>query len=256
MNTQVAIVTGASKGIGKATAIRLAKDFSAVIVVARNSDALASTAAEVEAVGAHAHPVAVDLKDPLAAQEVVAQAIQRFKRIDALVNIAGAVPQSDLFAMTDTEWEEGMALKFHGARRLTLAAWDCLRQSRGAVILTSGASALTPKPAFAAVGAINAAIAALAKAFSERGIDEGVQVNSVLPGPVMTDRRQAMLSRYAEAHGISAEAATREFAAQAHIARYGTPAEIADLIAFLVSPSARWLTGAAVRMDGGESKAI
>jgi 3-oxoacyl-[acyl-carrier protein] reductase len=124
------------------------------------------------------------------------------------------------------------------------------------VVLTSRAIALTPKPAFAAVGAINAAISALAKAFSERGIDEGVQVNRVLPGPVMTDRRQSMLSRYAAAHGISAEEAINEFAAEARIARYGKPSEIADLLAFLVSPAARWLTGATIRVDGGESKAI
>jgi 3-oxoacyl-[acyl-carrier protein] reductase len=214
------------------------------------------TTAEIEAVGASALAVAADLREPHAAHDVVSETLERFGRIDALVNIAGAVPQTDLFAMSDAEWDDGMALKFHGARRLTLAAWESLRESKGAVVMTSGASALTPKPAFAAVGAINAAIAALAKAFSERGIDDGVQVNSVLPGPVMTDRRQAMLARYATAHAISTDDAMAVFASEAHIARYGKPGEIAELIAFLVSPAARWLTGAAVRMDGGEAKAI
>jgi len=72
----------------------------------------------------------------------------------------------------------------------------------------------------------------------------------------MTDRRQAMLARYADAHGMTSDEAMSEFAAEARIARYGKPSEIADLIAFLVSPAARWLTGAVIRMDGGESKAI
>ena len=108
----------------------------------------------------------------------------------------------------------------------------------------------------AAVGTINAAIAALAKAFSERGVADGVQVNSVLPGPVMTDRRRSMLSGYAASHSISLDDAMQRFAAEAGISRYGQPEEIADLMAFLVSPAARWMTGTAVRMDGGEAKAI
>jgi NAD(P)-dependent dehydrogenase (short-subunit alcohol dehydrogenase family) len=256
MNNQIAIVTGASRGIGQATAVRLARDFAGVVVVARSAEALEKTAAQVSDAGAQPLLVAADLRHPDAAREVVAQTLGRFGRIDALVNIAGAVPQSDLFQMTDAEWDDGMALKFHGARRLTLEAWAALRQSNGAVVLTSGASALTPKPSFAAVGTINAAISALAKAFSERGIDDGVQVNSVLPGPVMTDRRQGMLARYAEAHSIEVDEAMSVFAAEARIARYGRPSEIADLIAFLVSPTARWMTGSAIRMDGGESKAI
>jgi len=81
-------------------------------------------------------------------------------------------------------------IKFHGARRLTLTAWPTLQARGGSVVLTSGTSAEAPKAAFAAVGAINVGIAALAKAFSERGVKEGVQVNSVLPGPVMTGRRR------------------------------------------------------------------
>jgi 3-oxoacyl-[acyl-carrier protein] reductase len=256
MNDQIAIVTGASRGIGQATAIRMARDFAGVVIVARTTDSLAMTANAIHDAGAKSLVIAADLREPEAATVIVKHTLERFGHIDALVNVAGAVPQSDLFTMPDAEWDDGMALKFHGARRLTLAAWESLRASRGAVVLTSGASALTPKPSFAAVGVINAAIVALAKAFSERGVDDGVQVNSVLPGPVMTDRRLTMLARYAEAHGITVDEAITVFADEARIARYGQPAEIADLIAFLVSPAARWMTGSAVRMDGGESKAI
>lgn len=256
MSQSVAIVTGASRGIGRATAIRLARDFSAVVVVARTAETLEDTAAKVRAEGAEPLALALDLREPAAADEVVKQTLDRHRRIDALVNVAGAVPQTDLFAMSDAEWNDGLALKFHGARRLTIKAWEALKRARGAVVLTSGATALAPKPALAAVGTINAAIAALAKAFSERGIADGVQVNSVLPGPVMTDRRRAMLSRYAASHNLGLDEAMARFAAEANISRYGQPEEIADLIAFLVSPAARWMTGTAVRMDGGEAKAI
>jgi 3-oxoacyl-[acyl-carrier protein] reductase len=96
--------------------------------------------------------------------------LERFGRIDALLNIAGAVPQIDLFEMMDEEWRAGMELKLHGARRLTIRAWDALKQAEGSVVFMSGSSALDPKPAFAAVAATNAAITALAKAFAEKGI--------------------------------------------------------------------------------------
>jgi 3-oxoacyl-[acyl-carrier protein] reductase len=106
------------------------------------------------------------------------------------------------------------------------------------------------------VGTINAAIVALAKAFSDRGIADGVQVNSVLPGPVMTGRRRSYLEHWAPLHAMTVEEATANFPKEAGIARYGEPAEIAELMAFLVSPGARWMTGSSLRMDGGEVKSI
>jgi 3-oxoacyl-[acyl-carrier protein] reductase len=252
----VAIITGASQGIGQATAIRLARDFSALVLVARNRANLEQTAAAVRTVGAEALVIDTDLSQPSAAQAVVGQAMAAYGRIDALLNIAGAVPQIDLFEMTDQQWEDGLALKLHGARRLTIAAWPALKDAKGSVMLISGNSALFPKAPYAAVGTINAAIVALAKAFSDRGIADGVQVNSVLPGPVMTGRRRSYLQHWAPLHGMTVEEATAGFPKEAGIARYGEPEEIAELMAFLISPSAKWMTGSALRMDGGEVKSI
>jgi 3-oxoacyl-[acyl-carrier protein] reductase len=256
MPESVAIVTGASQGIGHATAVRLARDFSALVLVARNRANLEQTAQAVKAAGADVLVIDADLAEPSVAQAIVAQALAAFGRIDALVNIAGAVPQIDLFEMTDAQWENGLALKLHGARRLTIAAWPALKAARGAVVLMSGNSALFPKAPYAAVGTINAAIVALAKAFSDRGITDGVQVNSVLPGPVMTGRRRSYLQHWAPLHNMTVEQATASFPKEAGIARYGEPEEIAELMAFLVSPGARWMTGSALRMDGGEVKSI
>jgi 3-oxoacyl-[acyl-carrier protein] reductase len=188
-NSSVAIVTGASQGIGRATALRLARDFSAVVLVARNKDELDKTASDVNAAGAEPPIYALDLREPQSAEILVKGTLDRFGRIDVLLNIAGAVPQIDLFEMTDAQWDDGMALKLHGARRLTIQAWDALKSSNGSVVLISGSAALDPKPGFAAVAAVNAAIIALAKAFAEQGIKDGVQVNSVVPGAVMTGRR-------------------------------------------------------------------
>jgi 3-oxoacyl-[acyl-carrier protein] reductase len=252
----VAIVTGASQGIGRATAIRLARDFSAIVLVARDQENLEQTAAEVRSLGAETMVLALDLRQPQSAKNIVEGTLERFGRIDALVNIAGAVPQIDLFQMTDAQWDDGMALKLNGARRLTIEAWNALKASKGSVVFISGSAAFDPKPGYAAVATINAAINALAKAFSEQGIKDEVQVNSVSPGAVMTGRRRAFLESWAPAHNLTVEDAMKKFPEQAGITRFGKPEEIADLMSFLVSPAAKWMTGAAVRMDGGEIKGI
>jgi 3-oxoacyl-[acyl-carrier protein] reductase len=252
----VAVVTGASQGIGRATALRLARDFSAVVLVARDKENLETAASEITSVGAKPMVFAVDLRLPQSAETVIKATLERFGRIDALLNIAGAVPQIDLFEMTDAQWDDGMALKFHGARRMTIRAWEALKASKGSVVFISGSAALDPKPGFAAVAAINAAISALAKAFAEQGIKDGVQVNSVVPGAVMTGRRRSFFEKWAPAHNLGVEEAIAKFPEQAGISRFGKPEEIADLLSYLVSPAAKWMTGASVRMDGGEIKGI
>ena len=256
MSKSVAIVTGASQGIGRSTAIRLARDFSAIVLVARSYANLEQTAEAVKVAGAEQLIIDIDLAKSEAARTVVDQTLGAFGRIDALLNIAGAVPQIDLFEMTDAQWDDGAALKLHGARRLTIQAWEALKASNGSVVLISGSAALDPKPAFAAVAAINAAIIALAKAFAEQGIEDGVQVNSVVPGAVMTERRRSFFEKWAPAHNLTVEEAMKSFPAKAGVARFGQPEEIADLMAYLVSPAAKWMTGASVRMDGGEIKGI
>ena len=258
--SSVAIITGASQGIGRATAVRLAHDFSSIVLVARNLKMLEETASLVSSNGGSSGCktmiLDLDLSNPASADTIITRTLKEFGRIDALVNISGAVPQFDLFEMTDEQWDSGLAVKFHGARRLTLRAWDSLKASHGSVMFTSGNSAVTPKAPYAAVGTINAAIVALAKAFSDRGITDGVQVNSVLPGPVMTNRRRTYLEKWAPAHNMTVAEALEKFPAEVGIGRFGEPEDLAELMAFLVSPGARWMTGSAVRMDGGEIKSI
>jgi 3-oxoacyl-[acyl-carrier protein] reductase len=210
----------------------------------------------VKAAGAEPLVCDLDLSKVESAGTLVNKTLDRFGRIDAQLNVAGAVPQIDLFEMTDGQWEDGIALKLHGARRLTMRAWNALKASNGSVVLISGSAALDPKPAFAAVAAINAAIIALAKAFAEQGIKDGVQVNSVVPGAVLTGRRQSFFEKWAPAHHLTVEEAMKKFPEEAGIARFGKPEEIADLMAYLVSPAAKWMTGTSVRMDGGEIKGI
>ena len=256
MQKSVAIVTGSSSGIGKATAIRLSRDFSAVVLAARSAAELGEAAEQVRANGAEPFAIDLDLMALTAAETVVSQTLAKFGRIDALVNIAGAVPGIDLFQMTDQQWSVGMELKLHGARRLTLRAWEALKSARGAVILMAGNTAEVPTASAAAVGVINAAIVALAKTLADRGLADGVRVNSVSPGSVLTGRRLSMIEKWALARKVSLDEAKQALLSHAGITRYGEPQDIAELVAFLVSPAAQWMTGTQFRIDGGEVKSI
>lgn len=253
---KVAIVTGASAGIGRATALRLAKDYKGLVLVGREEEELKKTAASITAMGAEPLIVVADLRQAEAAERVITHTKSKFGRIDALCNIAGAVPQINLFEMTDEQWRDGAEGKLHGARRLTIKAWPLLKATKGSVVFMSGSSAEAPKPGFAAVATLNAAICALAKAFAEQGWLDGIQVNSLLPGPVMSNRRINFLKKWAADNNLPMEAARSKFLAEAKIERYGEPEDIAEMIAFMVSPGAKWLTGTAIRMDGGEVKSI
>jgi 3-oxoacyl-[acyl-carrier protein] reductase len=256
MSKSVAIVTGSSSGIGRATAILLTQDFSAVVLAARGAVELADVAEQVRAQGAEPLAIDLDLMVPAAAESLVGRTLAKFGRIDALLNIAGAVPGVDLFQMTDAQWNAGMELKLHGARRITLRAWEALKAARGSIVLIAGNAAEIPTASAAAVGVINAAIVALTKAFADQGLRDGIQVNSVSPGPVMTPRRLSMIEKWAAAHEVGIDQAKQMLLTKAGIGRYGEPQDIAELMAFLVSPAARWLTGTQLRIDGGEVKSI
>jgi len=257
-NSKVAIVTGASQGIGKATSITLSANYASLVLVARDEAALRETASRIkeESPNTQCLELPTDLRGKHAPEEVVRRALDRFGKIDAVVNIAGAVPQVNLLDTTDEQWEDGFALKFHGARRLTISAWPALKKSGGSVVFISGNSAELPKAPFAAVATVNAAIVALSKAFADQGYEDGIQVNCILPGPVLTNRRQNYLKKWSSDHGMNIDDAKVHFLKQARIERYGEAAEIASFIAYVLSPAARWMTGTAVRVDGGEVKTI
>lgn len=251
-----AIVTSASRGIGRATAIRLAWEFDLVTVAAGDELALELSASDIRTAGAAALPVVADLRTKGAAAELVARTLEATGQINAVVNIAGAVPQAGLLTMTDEQWNDGLTLKLHGARRLALAAWPHLVASRGVLLFMSGATALMPKASLAFMSTINAAILALAKAFADQGLTDRVQVNSIQPGSVMTDRRLTIIARFAPKRGLQIAEAMDVYAQESGIASYGRQEGIAELVAFLLSPGARWMTGSPLRMDGGGTRSI
>src|SRR4051812_48404789 len=183
---KVALVTGASKGIGRETAKVLAAEGMRVGLAARSESALQDLAAEVGP--ADALPFPADLTDPAAPARFVEAAVARFGRVDLVVNNAGATKRGDFLALSDDDWLGGFALKFHGAVRLCRAAWPHLVRARGSVVNVAGVGGRTGSAEFALGGSVNAALMLLTKALADRGVADGVRVNCINPGPIATDR--------------------------------------------------------------------
>lgn len=254
--SKAAIVTGANRGIGRAIATRLAADGLRVVLCARDSEKLANVVREIEETGGTAAAISLDLSEPTAGARLVDFAISKFASIDVLVNNAGATKRGDFEKLTDDDWTDGFALKFFGAVRLTRAAWSHLKSSAGSVVNISGTGGRTPGAQFTIGGSVNAGLLSLTKALADAGISDGVQVNAINPGMVRTERFLKRLAAYGAAHDLDAAAAEEQMIRENEITRIGEPEDIANLVAFVVSPAGRFLQGALIDMDGGSTKTI
>ena len=250
---KVAVVTGASRGIGRAIAETLAAEGMLLTLAARSGDRLAELAAGLPT---PALVQAVDLRDPDAPASVVAATVARFGRLDVLVNNAGATKRGDFLALPDADWEDGFALKFYGAMRLCRAAWPHLQAGRGAVVNIVGIGGRTGSAEFTIGGAVNAALLNLTKALADRGVQDGVRVNAVNPGSIATDRLQGRIRVFAAAHGVDEATAAGQMAQALRVARFGEPAEIARAVAFLASPVASYCQGVVLDVDGGQTRTL
>src|SRR5579862_2791817 len=256
LKDKTAIVTGASRGIGRAIAMRLAGEGAQVVLCARDSNLLQEAVKEIENGGGRAAAIAVDLREMEAAQRAVDFTVKTYRQIDILVNNAGATKRGDFLELTDDDWADGFALKFFGAMRLTRASWPHLKSQAGSVLNISGVGGRMPGPLFTIGGSVNAALLSFTKAMADIGIRDGVQVNAVNPGSIRTERYRRMLEATAQQQGTDVETAERKMIESARTTRIGEPEEIAALVAFIVSPEGRFLQGALIDMDGGATKVI
>lgn len=237
---KTAIVTGANRGIGRAIAKRLASDGASVVICARDRTLLDETLQEIGS----GRAIALDLRLPESAQALMDFA----HTADILINNAGATKRGEFELLSEEDWVDGFALKFFAAVRLTRAAWPHLKQNSGSVVNVAGSGGRTPGAQFAIGGSVNAAMLSFTKSLAETGIADRVQVNAVNPGPVRTER----LARRLIQESVDAET----FARLANITRIGEPEDIANLVAFIVSPAGRLLHGALIDIDGGQTKTI
>ena len=250
---KVAIVTGASRGIGRAIARTLAAEGALLLLAARSADALHALADELPG-AACVH--AADLRAPEAPAAMVAAALARFGRLDVLVNNAGATVRGDFLSLEEAQWRDGFALKFDAARRASRAAWPHLVASGGCIVNIAGVGGRTGSAEFAIGGAVNAALLNLTKALADRGVREGVRVNAINPGAIATERLQARIAQVAQADRVEPEVAASRLAATLGIARYGEPEHIARAVAWLASPLSAHCQGAVLDVDGGQTRTL
>src|SRR5271167_3272544 len=249
---KIALVTGSSRGIGRGIALALAAEGCDVMLTGRDEAALREAAEAVGKLGRTAKYAALDLREENAPVRLVEAVKTSYGRLDILVNNAGTTRRGDFLALTDADWQDGYALKFFAHVRLSRAAWPLLKDVGGAVVTIGGTSGRIPIAAFTIGSSVNAACAAFAKALADLGKTDGVQVNTIHPSYVDTERFQRRIRADMERTGKS-EAEMREWHRQdINITRIGTPEDIGGLIAFMVSPRGRWLHGATIDMDGGE----
>jgi 3-oxoacyl-[acyl-carrier protein] reductase len=250
---RVALITGASRGIGKGIALELAAAGCDVMLAARDHAALAQTAREVKALGREAALHAADLTARGAPAALVDAATGAFGRIDILVNNAGGAKRGSFFTLTDDEWSEGFDMKFFAHVRLCRLAWPALKRAQGSVLFISGIGARAPVADYMIGASVVGASLAFMKALADLGKHDGVQVNAVNPGSVTTDRFRHRLAAIMRKTGLDESAAIERHRGELDITRFGTPEDIAGLVRFIVSPRGRLLHGAAIDMDGGQS---
>ncbi len=249
---KTALVTGASRGIGRGIALELARAGCALILSGRDEAALAGVAAEVTALGAGACILVADLLREDAAEAVSSFVERETGTLDILVNNAGAVRRGDFFTMTPKEWHDGFAVKFFAPVWLSRALWPKLAAARGSVVFVSGIGARAPVADYMVGASAIGASLAFMKSLAEIGKRDGVQVLTVNPGSVDTDRFRQRLAIIMQRTGLSEEEAVERHRSELDITRFGTPEDIAHLVAFAVSEKGRWLHGTAIDIDGGQ----
>lgn len=250
---KVCIVTGASRGIGRAIAQTLSEEGARVVLVARSTDLLNTLA---QSLPSESLVVAADLRQPNAPSHVVQAALERFGQLDGVVNNAGATKRGDFFALTDDDWADGFALKFFGAMRLCRAAWPHLVASRGSIVNISGVGGRVANADFTIGGSVNAAVLNLSKALADRGVSDGVRVNAINPGSIATDRLKARAKTYAAEHNLDEATALSQMAQNLRVSRFGEPVEVARAVAFLLSPTNAYCQGIIMDVDGGQVRAL
>ena len=253
LRDKVVVVTGASRGIGRAIAETLAAEGARLVLAARSREQLEEVA---KACAAETLVVATDLREKDAPRKMIEEAVAKFGRIDSVVNNAGATKRGDFLKLSEAEWEDGFALKFFGTVRCCRAAWTSLQENSGSIVNIVGVGGRTGSSEFAIGGSVNSALLNLTKVLAHRGIQDGIRVNAVNPGSIATERLKTRIQTFADAHGVGADEAARSMAQALGVARFGEPTDIARMVAFLVSPAAGYCQGSIIDVDGGQTRTL
>lgn len=253
LDGKIVLVTGGSKGIGRATALGFAAEGASVLICARGQAALDDMVAAAPAGRGRIVGVSADLTQADAIARVVARCIDEFGRVDVLVNNAGSARPGPFLEISDADWTEDWTLKFFGYVRMARAVLPHMQaQGSGVIVNVIGTGGLRPMANYMVGGAANAALNHFTKALAAEGATHGVRVVGVNPGPILTDRLQQFVTTLSPESG-SVEEALRKMTP---LGRVGEAQEVADLILFLASARAAFIHGANVTIDGGANPGL
>ncbi len=252
---KVVVVSGGSRGIGKAIGAAFAREGAQVVLAAASADNLA-TAAKAMTGGPAPFTVAGDLRT-LAGCEAVFKAVNdKFKRCDVLVNNAGATKAGKFLELSDEAFIDGFALKYFAAVRLSRLFWPLLKEAHGNVINIIGGAARTPGPDFLIGGSVNSAFSNFAKGLATLGNRDDINVNVIHPGMVETDRVITLFDALSKAQNKTPAQIRDESITKSGTRRIGQPEDVAELAVFLASAKARHIQGTAISVDGGATPGL
>ena len=258
LKDQVAIVGGASKGLGRACAQALAEEGCKLAICSRSRPDLEKAAAEIgAATGCEVLTVAGDLDRHETIRELVAATVERYGRLDVLVNNSGGPPLAQAHEATEEQWATAVQRSLLFFARMAREAIPHLKQAGGGRIVNILASTVyQPIPNLALSGATRMGVVAFAKSLADEVGRDGILINNVCPGSIQTERMLSNVAARAKQKNISLEAALAERAEETAVGRIGEPMELAHLVAFLASPKASYITGTTMRVDGGLVRSV
>jgi 3-oxoacyl-[acyl-carrier protein] reductase len=255
---KVAVVGGASKGLGRACAEALAEEGAQVVVCSRTSADVERAAREIqERTGTPVLAVAGDLDHHEAIKALIASAVERFGRLDILVNNSGGPPLARAATATEAQWATAVERSLLFFARMSREALPHLkRQGGGRIINILASTVYQPIPNLALSGATRMGVVAFAKSLADEVGRDGILVNNVCPGSILTERMLSNVTARAKELGIPVDQALAQRAAETAVGRIGEPREMAHLVAFLASAKSSYITGTTILVDGGLVRSV